>query len=314
MSAHHTIIAPGARRNFGRLLIRRILFFLIFALPSAVVPKEETLSFIHKERSLQPGEAILIEARSPRPLKQLVVAAFGREFPAFAEKNNLRWTGLVGIDLDTKPGRYSVILKGTDTEGRNVSTRAVISVTAKKFPTRKLTVEEKYVSPPADVMARIREERERVNSIFGSITSERLWHGSFFVPVAGKVISAFGKRSVYNGKPRSPHTGTDFRGAVGTLIRAPNAGKIVLAANLYYSGNTIILDHGLGLYSYFGHMSEFSVKEGDHVRFGQVIGKVGATGLVTGPHLHWTVRLAGSRIDPLSLVDVLADPVKNGKH
>jgi murein DD-endopeptidase MepM/ murein hydrolase activator NlpD len=82
----------------------------------------------------------------------------------------------------------------------------------------------------------------------------------------------------------------------------------VLAANLYYSGNTIIIDHGLGLYSYFGHMSEFSAKEGDRVRSGQIIGKVGATGLVTGPHLHWTVRLVGSRIDPLSLIGILAAP------
>ena len=128
------------------------------------------------------------------------------------------------------------------------------------------------------------------------------------VPVPGEVISAFGKRSVYNGQPRSPHRGADFRGATGTPIRAPNAGKVVLASDLYYTGNTVILDHGLGLYSYFGHMSAISVEEGALVQTGEIVGKVGATGLVTGPHLHWTVCLVGVRIDPLSLVDILANP------
>jgi murein DD-endopeptidase MepM/ murein hydrolase activator NlpD len=121
------------------------------------------------------------------------------------------------------------------------------------------------------------------------------------------VISAFGKRTVYNGQPRSPHTGVDFRGAVGTPIRSPNAGRVVLAENIYYSGNTVILDHGLGLYSYFGHMSAFSVKSGDHVETGAIIGKVGATGRATGPHLHWTVRLIMARVDPLSLVKILSN-------
>ena len=181
-----------------------------------------------------------------------------------------------------------------------------LTVTAKTFPTRRLTVDEKFVNPPQQVLARIQEESARVRAIFDTVTPRRYWSGSFSLPVPGPVISAFGKRSVYNGQPRSPHSGTDFQGATGTPIRAPNAGKVVLASALYYSGNTVILDHGLGLYSYFGHMSAFSVKEGDQVKPGEVLGKVGATGVVTGPHLHWSVRLAGTRVDPLSLIRVLA--------
>ena len=202
------------------------------------------------------------------------------------------------------------MLSGMDTSGNNVTARDVFLVTAKGFPTRELTVDPKYVSPPKNVLTRIQEESKKVYDIFATITPEKLWEGSFLVPVPGQVISAFGKRSVYNGQPRSPHTGTDFRGASGTPIRAPNAGKVVLASNLYYSGNTVILDHGLGLYSYFGHMSSFSVKDGDRVRAGDLIGKVGATGNVTGPHLHWTVRLVESRVDPLSLVAVLSESEK----
>jgi len=144
-----------------------------------------------------------------------------------------------------------------------------------------------------------------VNSIFGSTRREKLWNGPFRLPVPGEVISVFGKRSIYNGRPRSPHAGVDFRGAAGTPIHAPNTGVVVLAAGLYFSGNTVIIDHGMGLYSYLGHMSSIAVKEGDHVETGDVVGRVGSTGVATGPHLHWTVRLIRTRIDPLSVVDLL---------
>jgi murein DD-endopeptidase MepM/ murein hydrolase activator NlpD len=277
--------------------------FLPFALSlEPACARDEPLTFTHKQRSSQPGEVILFESQSSRPLKQMLLKAFSREFPAFSEDGGLNWTALVGIDLDTKPGRYTVELFGFDRDGNNLAGSSVLTVAAKKFPTRRLTVEEKYVSPPADMLVRIEAERERVNGIFAATTSERLWQGPFLLPVPGIVISAFGKRSVYNGRPRSPHAGVDFKGASGTPIRAPNAGIVVLAANLYYSGNTVILDHGLGLYSYLGHMSGFSVQEGDQVKTGDIIGRVGATGVATGPHLHWTVRLITSRIDPLSLV------------
>jgi murein DD-endopeptidase MepM/ murein hydrolase activator NlpD len=289
-----------------------VLLLLPWVLTSGATDvQDEVITFVHKERSLQPGELVLVEAISSRPLRKMVIEAFDRQFPAFAEHDGLKWVGLIGIDLETKPGRYKVKLIGAGTDGKNVAAPGELVVAAKRFPTRELTVDEKYVTPPAKVLSRIREERERVNAIFASITPERFWNGSFLLPVPGEVISTFGKRSVYNKKPRSPHSGIDFRGAAGTPIQAPNAGRVVLAANLYYSGNTVILDHGLGLYSYFGHMLGFQVKEGDAVKTGDIVGKVGATGLVTGPHLHWTVRLVESRIDPLSLVEVLGNPGKS---
>ncbi len=283
-----------------------LLWLYVFA-EKAAQTQDETVRIIHWERSLQPGEAVLIEIESSRRLSRITAEAFSREFPIFAEDGGLKWIGLLGIDLETKPGSYPVRLNGIDRDGRTVAAQDILVVADKKFPTRRLTVEEKYVTPPEDVLIRIKKERDRVNAIFTSITPERLWRGSFLLPVSGPVISAFGKRSIYNGQPRSPHTGIDFRGATGTPILAPNGGRVVLAADLYYSGNTVIIDHGLGLYSYFGHMSAISVKEGDRVEARDIIGRVGATGLVTGPHLHWTVRLVETRIDPLSLVAVLSN-------
>ena len=295
-----------------------ILFLLLpwTLVSQAMGAQESAITFTQRARSLQPGELVFIEAASSRPLRRLVIEAFDRQFLAFDEQNGLKWIGLVGIDLETKPARYEMKLSGIDTNGKSVIARGTLVVAEKKFPVRELTVDEKYVTPPEQVLGRIQEERERVDLIFATVTPERFWNGSFLFPVPGEVISVFGKRNIYNKKPRSPHSGVDFRGAVGTLVRAPNAGRVVLCSELYYSGNTVILDHGLGLYSYFGHLSEFSVKEGDMIRSGGVVGKVGATGRVTGPHLHWTVRLAGSLIDPLSLVDILgsaAEPKSSTK-
>ncbi len=302
----HSVIA-------GSFIAAFVLLICVFTGDSAY-SQATTISFIHKERALKPGEVIYIQARSSRPLKTLRIEAFDREFPAFGEDAGRTWTGLVGIDLDTRPGRYRVRLTGEGVDGKSVAVQRVLRIYAKRFPARRLVVDEKYVTPSEEASARIENEDKRVQSIFAAVTAEKLWNGPFRAPVPGKVISVFGKRSMFNGQPRSPHTGVDFRGDTGTPVRSPNAGRIVLAADLYYSGNTVIIDHGLGLYSYLGHMSEFSVKEGDEVKTGDIIGKVGATGRATGPHLHWTVRLNTTRVDPLSLIRILANHKPNPRE
>jgi murein DD-endopeptidase MepM/ murein hydrolase activator NlpD len=300
-----TLNRAAAPARVAVSLMAVLLLFICAAVGGKA--REETISFITTQRSLQPGEVVLIEALSSLPLKSLKVEAFDLEFPAFGEKDGRTWRALVGIDLSTGPGLYEIRLKGIGADGATVIRMKTLTVSSKDFLTRELTVEPKYVTPPAEVLDRIADERKRVNSIFASTTPSRIWNGSFIYPVDGIVTSPFGSRNVYNGVPRNPHTGVDLRGGVGTPIKAPNAGKIVLVDDLYYSGNTIIIDHGMGLYSYFAHLSEFSVKEGATVRKGDLVGKVGATGRVTGPHLHWTVRLARSLVDPLSLISVLDD-------
>jgi murein DD-endopeptidase MepM/ murein hydrolase activator NlpD len=287
-----------------------IFLLLVPALPAWIPVSHAGAAEIkvsHKARSLQPGEVVLLEIAASSEIRRLRAEVFGRDFPLFAEGEGLRWTGLVGIDLDTKPGRYTIRFTGTDAKGGAITSQYALAVAGKTFPTRRLTVDEKYVTPPAQVQARIKAESERVGAIFAAVSPSRYWQGAFRVPVPGPPISEFGKRSVYNGQPRSPHGGTDFQGATGTPILAPNAGKVILATNLYFSGNTVILDHGCGLYSYLGHMSAILVHEGDPVVTGQTLGKVGATGVVTGPHLHWTVRLAGARVDPMSLLYLLGE-------
>ena len=275
---------------------------------SAVLAMPAEMTVAHRARSLQPGEVMLLTIASARPLREVRVEAFGRSFPCFETGDQRAWSSLVGIDLDTKPGRHVATVAGLDADGGTVTADYPVTVAPKTFATRTLTVDPSFVSPPPEALPRIQKESERVRAIFDAVSPERYWSGPFGLPVPGRSISEFGKRSVYNGQPRSPHAGTDFAGATGTPIKAPNAGKVVLAGNLYYSGHTVILDHGRGLYSYFGHLSALLAREGDTVGAGDVVGRLGATGLVTGPHLHWAVRLAGTRVDPLSLVHVLSAP------
>lgn len=289
---------------------RRVLLVLIglTCLGSSSLFARDNKAYVsHQARSLQPGEVVCLTVELPEPADRVEAEAFQKKFilyPDGPERLKL-WEGLVGIDLDIKPGNYRVKISAFDGGTRILETFYDLEVLPKKFPVRRIKVEDKYVSPPQEELDRIRKESRMVSEIFSKVNRTRLWDGAFSQPVPGDAISSFGKRSIVNGQPRSPHSGTDFRGGTGTPIKAPNAGQVVLVQDLYFAGGTVILDHGLGLYSYFAHLSRFLVSEGDFVRKGDVVGEVGATGRVTGPHLHWTLRLAGTRVDPLSLISVL---------
>ncbi len=261
----------------------------------------------HRARTVQPGEAVVIEVRSSEPLVTVRATAFGSTTHFFSGTDDV-WLGLIGIDLDIRPDEYAVAVRATTGSGETVRTAYTLAVEAKEFQTRRLSVNPNFVNPPADVLERIQREAARQAEIFGTSSEGRRWRGGFLRPVGGEATSSFGRRSVFNGEPRSPHSGTDFRSAEGTPIRAPNAGTVVLAGDLYFSGNVVIIDHGWGLYSYFAHLSAIDVAEGDLVESGQVVGQVGATGRVTGPHLHWTVRLNEARVDPLSLMALFPAP------
>ncbi len=283
-----------------------LAILLLVSFLGGVQNESSSFEVSHRARSLQPGEVVLVTVRSQLPLTRMEGQAFEKTFLFYPTDQDTLWQGLVGIDLATTAGRYPVKLKGTTSDGSSVQQSYELQVEHKEFPTRRLTVDEKFVNPPGEMMPRIRRESKRVSQVFAGLNSEKFWEDSFLSPVPGAPTSGFGKRSILNGQPRSPHTGTDFDADEGTPAAAPNRGKVVLVSDLYYSGNTVILDHGQGLYSYFAHLSRFAVEEGQMVLPGDPIGLVGATGRVTGAHLHWTVRLNGTRVDPLSLIEALS--------
>lgn len=254
-----------------------------------------------KARALRPGEVVVLTVEANRDLSSVRVHAFGRDHVGFPLKPRL-WRALVGVDLETAPRAYSAeVFTSIDP----VAISVPLNVVPAHFRTRKLTVAEAFVNPPAEALDRIARETAELNDLWAHSSSTKLWTGPFVRPVPDPANSAFGTRSILNGQPRSPHSGADFNSATGTPIKSPAAGRIVLAGDRYYTGNTVMIDHGLELFSLFAHLSEIQVKAGDTVAAGDVLGKVGATGRVTGPHLHWSVRLNGARVDPLSLLAML---------
>jgi murein DD-endopeptidase MepM/ murein hydrolase activator NlpD len=181
----------------------------------------------------------------------------------------------------------------------------VIEVEPKKYPTTELKVAEKYVELSKPDLARALREDKEVKAIFAKITSEALWNKPFEVPIPGETSGTnFGHRRIFNGEPRAPHAGADLHAQTGTPIHAVNGGRVVLAKNLFFTGNTVILDHGLGIYSLYAHLSRIDVKVGRTVANGELLGLSGATGRVTGPHLHWGMTVQGARVDPFTLLNM----------
>lgn len=264
------------------------------------------LSVAVAARAVQPGEVVRIDVSCScsGPLEHVKAEAFGHEIE-FAPMGQ-RWRALVGIDLGVKPGAYTVPITATGAGLPSRMTVYTLHVAAKTFATRRLQVDPEFVEPSERELGRIVREAERIASLIKTVSTRR-WDGMFLRPAAGAATSNFGIRSIYNGELRTPHAGIDFRGRIGTPVKAPSAGRVVLADDLFFTGNTVILDHGQGLYSLLAHLSRVAVKESDEVMPGAVVGFVGATGRVTGPHLHWAVRLNEARVDPLSLLELGRD-------
>ena len=212
--------------------------------------------------------------------------------------------GLLGIPYHITPASSAFKLEWTNPYGYHSK---IISFTVKrgKYRSEKLKVANRMINPSKDDRQRSRQERNEVKKAYLISSSDRLWPDMFQLPVEGKVTSPFGTRRLFNGKLKSYHSGVDFRANEDTPVHAANAGIVKLAKNLFYSGNHVIVDHGLGLFTNYSHLSKIHVHSGQRVEKGQVIGYAGSTGRVNGPHLHWGAKVNGTSVDPLQLLKVL---------
>lgn len=208
---------------------------------------------------------------------------------------------LVAVPLSVSPGTQAVTLQSSQGE-QTVS----FEVVPHSYTEQHITIQnEALVSPPKDVQARITNEAIRQRGLYAAHLPRHSVQDGFEKPLEGITTSLFGHKRFFNGKPRNPHSGLDIAADTGTPIGAAGGGIVTLADDLYFNGNTVFIDHGQGLITMYCHMSELLVAEGDKVQKGQTIGLVGATGRATGPHLHWTVSLNGTRVDPLRFTTAL---------
>ncbi len=270
---------------------------------AATVGVDEPFTVDVQSRALAPGELVILTVSAQQPVDRVRVQVFRRDIPAFKMTDG-RWRALVGIDLDQRPGRYTATIEADRASGSDRVSKTLV-VQARAYPTRRLRVDPGFVNPPPSQLLRAKEEAAFLHDTYAHTAGLRLWSDPFVRPVPGEANSRFGARSVYNGEPRSPHGGADLLSPAGTPIKAPNAGRIVCARDLFFTGNTVVIDHGMGVFSTLAHLSKMDVREGEAVTVGQVVGLVGATGRVTGPHLHWALNVWGARVDPMAVLALL---------
>jgi murein DD-endopeptidase MepM/ murein hydrolase activator NlpD len=205
---------------------------------------------------------------------------------------------IVGVGLDAKAGRHVLVV---DSASRGHS-EIPFQVVAKSYPVQRLTLPPDKVNPPPEAMDRIEREAKLTRAQFALYTPLQTSPFPLLLPATGPVSSNFGLRRVLNGEPKSPHAGLDVAAPLGAAVQAPAAGRVSLVGDFYFTGNVVFIDHGAGMVSMMCHLSAVDVHDGDVVVRGQRIGRVGATGRVTGPHLHWAVSLNDERVDPSMLL------------
>ncbi|MFQ5877845.1 MAG: M23 family metallopeptidase [Acidobacteriota bacterium] len=229
----------------------------------------------------------------------------GRPLTFLAAPNGPRWVAFAGADLTVEPGirRLEVEAKGVD--GRLRKRSIDLRVEPREYPTERLTVEHDYVEPPPELAERIGRETAALKALWKRSTPRTLFDGRVKRPLGGIDGRNFGRRRIFNGQPRSPHSGTDLSAPAGTPVGSAASGRVVLAEEHYFSGKLVVVDHGGGVYTIYAHLSSIDVAQGDLVKAGSPIGRVGDTGRVTGPHLHWGARVGGARVNPSSLLELL---------
>ncbi len=240
---------------------------------------------------LKPGGIAILPVAS---VSQAEPRVYTGNKPVAVIHGKTNWLAIVGISLDAKPGSHHVTIRNRDGTTHKKSFR----VHKHKYRTQYLTIRNKNkVNPNKKSMDRILREmklKKRLLKTYSNIEP----HLNFIKPVSGRDSGRFGARRVFNKQKRNPHSGMDIASPAGKNIHATSDGKVLFAGNLFFTGNVVYLDHGEGLISLYAHMSKIGVKKGQKIKKGQIIGKVGKTGRVTGPHLHWSVYLNGNAVDP----------------
>lgn len=255
------------------------------------------------------GEIVVVRVPADRHVTAVTGRFLNRKIPFFAEASRgseSSYVGLVGVDLEDAPGTHELVLDVVSAAGHRRLSYNVLVIKERRAVQR-LTLPKDKVDLDEDSLMRVKAEQAQVRTLLEAVSERRLWASDFLRPVEGPITGAFGRQRIINGQAKNPHNGEDIAAPLGAEVVAMNDGVVCLTADHFFSGKGVFVDHGLGLYSMYFHLSEVSVKDGEAVRRGQVIGKVGASGRATGPHLHWGINMNGARVDPLSLIRLSFD-------
>lgn len=283
-------------------------FILLLAIFSVSVPftTAANLTVRAEPARLVNGAPLLFRVKSSVRLESLAGSWLGHQIVFSFDASSKTWFALAGVSLETAPGLYALQLTGERSQKTKepfVFTRR-FSVMRAKYPKIELTVSKQFTEPNPDQVKQIDEDQKIKKDYLNRVTPEREWSGKFTAPADAAISDVFGTQRIFNGKTQSSHLGLDFRVPSGTPVAAMNEGTVLLARPLYFEGNCVVIDHGQGLLTIYMHLSDFAVKEGDHVNRGQRVGLSGGTGRTTGPHLHVAVRWQGTYLDPAGMMQL----------
>ncbi|HZS12020.1 MAG TPA: M23 family metallopeptidase [Nitrospirales bacterium] len=258
---------------------------------------------VNGQYSGRQGEVLVVMVPASGSPQSVEGRLLNRRIPFFKDPSaDDRYVGLVGLDLEDTPGNHELTVDIAGEHDRRYHLSYNVLIIRTKYPVQHLTLPKDKVDLDEDSLARVKLEQDQVKTVFEAISQQRFWKETFIQPVQGPSTGQFGRLRVINGQPRNPHNGEDIAAPMGTDVVAMNDGIVRLTADHFFSGKGVFLDHGLGLYSMYFHLSDVTVQDGQTVKRGDVIGKVGASGRASGPHLHWGVRINGARVDPYALL------------
>lgn len=277
-----------------------LYILLLFLLSGASIAGEISLTVSPESREIFQGGVSMISV-SGEGLAGVNGLLRGRKVPFFPSKGSVSYRALLGVDLAAKPGPVTLAIRTSGKVEKRVP--VMLRIRKKKYSTERFSVSAAFDQFDETTLKRIHREKEQLTRLWSVLGRQRWWRGRFILPVPGGVTSPFGLRRIINGSPRSPHGGVDLKAPQGADVVAANHGKVVVRDQFFFSGKSIVLDHGGGLYTMYFHLSDFRAEKGSQVLKGEVIGQVGMTGRVTGPHLHWGARLNGARVDPFEFLE-----------
>lgn len=248
--------------------------------------------------TLDRGGVILVTVKTNEQKKPRITW-LQKKVPLVYSTSDESWSGFISADLHQETGLYDCMIRETSS---GFQERYPIRIRLKDYGVRRLKLPKTKVELDAHSLKRVKNEAAVIHSLWPAGDTSSKWKGHFVMPVDGDIVGTFGKKSIINQLHRSPHTGVDLAGKKGDPVVAINHGRVLLAADHFFSGKSVYVNHGGGIISMYFHLDKILVNKGDDIHKGEVIGLLGATGRVTGPHLHWGVRINGNRVDPLTLI------------
>ena len=296
----------------GLIITALLIFWNLHTSVSATEPGQSGLiaGITLSSEQVTNGSLLLLKIETRKlspPVSNIRLTFQQRQYPVYPHPvtpadNHF---GLIAIPFRTAPGPAKLVLSWTNAAGDHSRT-IPFRIVAGKYKTDELKVDSSRVNPNKKNVERAQKEALKIKRVYdeGSIT--RLWDGDFQLPMTSDITSPFGNKRVFNGQLKSFHNGIDFRARSATPVFAANSGVVKLAENLFYSGNAVVIDHGTGIFTIYAHLSRIAVAAGQHIEIGQHLGLTGATGRVSGPHLHWGVKVNGVPVNPMQLIEVMS--------